>query len=217
MTRLTVAGVWRWVVGASVACGLVLSGCSPGGGSSEGTSPSGSGGVAAPSGSASMSGGYAMDAQGRPVQPVRSWTALTRDPVMDEESPEGVVAFGRYFVAVAERAWNTGDTTELEAISTTECSYCTNLVASIQDMYRSGRWIDGLEYRILSVDEPVAFPQRELKYVVMIHLITSSLRAYDGNRLGKIDPVAERFELHVCRDSTRWTMCGAIGGDDDDA
>lgn len=215
MTRLTVAGVWRWVVGASVACGLVLSGCSPGGGSSEGTSPSGSGGVAAPSGSASMSGGYAVDAQGRPVQPVRSWAALTRDPVMDEESPEGVVAFGRYFVAVAERAWNTGDTTELEAISTTECSYCTNLVALIQERYSDGRWADNLRYQVLTTEAPVKFPQQDVKYVVFLHVSTGSGTYSTGKSVESTLSARERLELHVCRDSDHWTACGAIGTKDD--
>ena len=52
---------------------------------------------------------------------------------MDEQTPEGVEAFARYFVAVAERAWNTGDTTELETISSRECTYCSNLTTLIHE------------------------------------------------------------------------------------
>ena len=218
MTWLTpLGGVWR-IIAVVSTCALVLTGCAPGTGGETGESGKAGPSSAAPSQSSTvqMSGGYVLDAQGRPVQPERSWPDLTRDPLMDEETPEGVEAFARYFVAVAERAWNTGDTTELEAVSSQECSYCTNLMKAVRTMYGTGGWIDGLEYRISSVDDPVEFPQEQLKYVALVHLNTSAIAAFNGNELGTIDQVSERFELHICRASQRWIVCGAIGGEDSD-
>lgn len=217
MTRLTLTDT-AWRIAATVsACVLVLAGCTAG---NEGQSRLvGDAGPisteSSPSTAVQMSGGYVIDARGRPVQPERSWPALTKDPLMDEETPEGVEAFARYFVAVAERAWNTGDTTELEAISSRECSLCSNLVSSIRDDYLAGRWVDGLEYDVLSTDEPARFPQDELKYVIFLRISTGSGVYSTGSAVKENSDTRETLELHTCRDSHHWVACGAIGNRDE--
>lgn len=217
MTRLTIGRRGLRVLAGVVVCCVVVSGCTDGAGQSgeaaeSGGSDSSSG---ASSGAAvEMSGGYVVDARGRLVQPERSWPDLVVDPVMDEESVEGVEAFARYFVAVAERAWNTGDTAELERISSPECTYCTNLGSLIRQKYGDGYWVDGLRYQIDTVDEPIAFPHEELKFAVFVYLRTSALGIYDGQKPKKIEPKAEQLELQICRIPERWIACEGIGGND---
>ncbi len=217
MTWLTpLGGVWR-IIAVVSTCALVLTGCAPGTGGETGESGKAGPSSAAPSQSSTvqMSGGYVLDTQGRPMQPERSWPDLTRDPLMDEETPEGVEAFARYFVAVAERAWNTGDTTELETISSQECSYCTNLTKLIKERYGANQWADGLEYRINSAEDPVRFPIEETKYVIFVHLSTGSGVYSTGTQVRTISSSSETLELHVCRDTDRWLACGAIGTQDE--
>ena len=162
-----------------------------------------------------MSGGYVIDEDGRPLQPERSWPTPTKDPRMDEDSPQGVQAFARYFVVVAERVWNTGDTTELEAISTPECTYCSNLVTAIQEEYLAGHWSDALQHQISKTESPVAFPDEESKYVVMVHLESGGGAYYDGTSVRSPETSREILELHVCRRAGHWLACEAIGSQDD--
>ena len=217
MTWLTpLGGVWR-IIAVVSTCALVLTGCAPGTGGETGESGKAGLSSAAPSQSSTvqMSGGYVLDAQGRPVQPERSWPDLTRDPLMDEETPEGVEAFARYFVAVAERAWNTGDTTELETISSQECSYCTNLTSRINEYYLSGYWSDELRYRIVSSDQPIVFPDDNSKYVMMIRLKSGGGRYYSGGPVKSPATISETLELHICRTNSQWNACEAIGNEDE--
>ena len=217
MTWLTpLGGVWR-IIAVVSTCALVLTGCAPGTGGETGESGKAGPSSAAPSQSSTvqMSGGYVLDTQGRPMQPERSWPDLTRDPLMDEETPEGVEAFARYFVAVAERAWNTGDTTELETISSQECSYCTNLTSRINEYYSSGYWSDELRYRIVSSDQPIAFPDDNSKYVMMIRLKSGGGRYYSGGPVKSRARISEALELHICRSNSQWNACEPIGNEDE--
>lgn len=133
---------------------------------------------------------------------------------MDEETPAGVEAFARYFVAVAERAWNTGDTTELEAISSRECTYCSNLTTLIHDRYRAHQWTDGLEYRVSSAETPVLFPQEKAKYVILLRVVSGSGVYSTGTSVRSITSRSETLEMHICRDGSDWLTCEAIGTED---
>lgn len=213
MTWLTPVGrVLQMMVAVGVCCAAV-SGCGAvdDGPGDSGASASG-GGV--PTGVVQMSGGYEVDGQGRLVQPERSWPELVVDPVMQEESVAGVEAFARYFVAVAERAWNTGDTTELERISSQECSLCSNMISSIGDRYTAGGWVDGLDYGVKSVSAPTAHPQDSRKYSVTLRFTTNALASYDGSSVSPVSDVREVLELHTCWTGQAWVACGAIGSPD---
>ena len=217
MTWLTpLGGVWR-IIAVVSTCALVLTGCAPGTGGETGESGKAGPSSAAPSQSSTvqMSGGYVLDTQGRPMQPERSWPDLTRDPLMDEETPEGVEAFARYFVAVAERAWNTGDTTELETISSQECSYCTNLTKLIKERYGTGYWVDGLQYDISRAGDPILYPQSDLKYAIFLHLQVRGIAYSDGRTVRPVSHATQQLELQACRRDSVWIACGAIGSNDD--
>lgn len=218
MTRLTLAGARGRIVGLLCACVLVAGGCQAG---SQGEPTDDlAGRVTTSSGSSQsipvqMSGGYVIDEDGRPLQPERSWPALTRDPLVDEDSPEGVEAFARYFVAVAERARNTGNTEELENISSSTCTFCTNLVTMIGNDYANGRWLDGLQYRIVKDVSPVMFPDDDQRFAVILYLRSSGLAYYNGDSVVPVAMKNESLELHICRESHRWVTCEAIGGSDE--
>ena len=195
------------------ACCVAVSGCATSG---EGSVASG---VRASDGASStpaiqMSGGYEVDGQGRLVQPERSWPELVVDPVMEEESVEGVEAFARYFVAVAERARNTGNTEELERISSAACTFCSNLSSMISDDYAAGRWLDGMEYNIVKSDKPVMFPDDDKRFAVILHLRSSALAYFNGAEVVSVAERNESLELHICRESDQWKTCEAIGGSD---
>lgn len=218
MTWLTIGRRRLRVLAGVAVCCVAVSGCADGVGRSGGAAASGgsdsSRGAASRAG-VEMSGGYVVDEGGRLVQPERSWPDLVVDPVMKEESVEGVEAFARYFVAVAERAWNTGDTTELKRISSAACSLCSSMVSSIDDRYATGGWVDGLNYDVKSASEPIVHPGDHSKYAVTLRFSTSALASYDGSSVSPISDVREILELHTCWTDREWVACGAIGNPDD--
>ncbi len=217
MTWLTIGRRRLRVLAGVAVCCVAVSGCADGVGRSGDAAASGgsdsSRGVASRAG-VEMSGGYVVDEGGRLVQPERSWPDLVVDPVMKEESVEGVEAFARYFVAAVERARNTGETAELERISSKQCSFCTNLISMIGEEYSDGRWLDGLSYRILEVDGPVVFPNDAKRFAVVVHLRSSGNGYFNGESVVPISKKDESLELHVCRETQEWRTCEAIGSSD---
>ena len=155
--------------------GLAVSACSTGAQSEE-EAPSGtdvsasSGGESSPD--QSMSGGYAVGPDGKLLKPSTGPDPILPDTPasITENTPDAAERFARYFVAVTEYAWNSGDTTRLREISTEDCELCNSMTTSIESGYENGEWVQGLKYRVSQTDRPVPFPHESDKYAVLIHV-----------------------------------------------
>lgn len=55
----------------------------------------------------------------------------------------GMEAFTRYWFAVLDYAYQTGNTGPLKAISRPDCSFCAGLVEAIESAWADGRWVSG--------------------------------------------------------------------------
>lgn len=208
---------------AVLAVGAVaLVGCTTGNGTPSGTVQSGAtaaGATGGPSSAESMSGGYRVGADGKLLKPDDGPVPVppSTPASIGEDTPEAAEEFARYFVAVAEYAWNSGDTTELRAISTTDCEMCTGIAADIDEEVASGGWTQGLEYQVTSTETPTRHPNIDAAYVVIVHVTTRANRTYDGTSLSSLGDLRDLIELHTCRYNDEWRACGGVGARDPEA
>lgn len=163
----------------------------------------------------SMSGGYAVGPDGKLVKPSDAPTpTLPATPTtLTQNTPAAAEDFARYFVAVTEYAWNTGDTTTLREISTDDCILCDGMAHNIETRYGSGGWNQNLRYEITEVNSPLPYPGVPDKHVSILHVRTSVEARYDGYKLERVQPRDELIELHSCFMQS-WTACGGVGADD---
>lgn len=199
---------------AVAAC--LVAGCTAVGGSPSGGASSG-GAAGAPTQSApQMSGGYVVGADGKLLRPTDGPVPIAPTPPasITEDTPEAAEEFARYFVAVAEYAWNSGDTTELRAISTEDCDLCQGVIDDIQKDADKGGWTRDLLYQITEVETPVSHPDKPGAFAIVVHVSTRADVIYDGVSLSSIDPHDELIELHTCLGSEGWQTCGGTGAND---
>lgn len=197
---------------------VALSACTGVGGPTSGATSSG-GAVATPTDSApQMSGDYVVGADGKLLKPTDGPVPIAPTPPasITEDTPEAAEDFARYFVAVAEYAWNSGDTTELRAISTSDCGLCQGLIKDIRAESDSGGWTKDLTYTVHEIETPVQHPTRDEALATVLHIETSTHLAYRSNRLTSHDSQRELLELHSCWNSREWIACGGAGTDDPD-
>lgn len=209
----TAAGFLLAVAGAAVALGACTSQPGPPGAASGGADS----GQSAQSQGVQMSGGYEVGPDGKLVRPPVSLTEPALPDAARPATPDGAESFARYFVAVTQYAWNSGDTARLRAISTQECEMCQSMIDGIEQRYRAGGWNDGLEYAVTQTEAPVPYPGVDGKYAVVIHVDTTPNVAYDGTRFLDGSTSRELIELHTCREDDTWRACGGTGAPDPDA
>lgn len=195
---------------------VALSACTGVGGPTSGGTPSGEA-VATPTDSApQMSGDYVVGADGKLLKPTDGPVPIAPTPPasITEDTPEAAEDFARYFVAVAEYAWNSGDTTELRAISTADCEMCTSMADAVDRVQGAGGWTIGMRYDITEVEPPVEHPRKPNAQVLVLHVTSSSETSYDGSTLGRSQLDRELVEAHLCRVDSEWRLCGGTGADD---
>lgn len=90
-----------------------------------------------------MSGGYAVDEDGTLRRPEMDLEVPELDPAALEYSAEGAELAARYFLALTEYAWATGDTIPMRRFFTDECSRCDHMAQTIEDLYRNDGWEEG--------------------------------------------------------------------------
>ena len=68
-------------------------------------------------------------------------------PVLPEaakaETKEGLEAFAKYWYATLSYAYETGDTSPMEAISSTTCASCLRVKEVVEGWHSEGRWLAG--------------------------------------------------------------------------
>ena len=61
---------------------------------------------------------------------------------MDEESPEGAVATGSYFVQLYPYVYATGDLEQWRAMTRQDCLFCGSVITNVTSLHDSGGWRD---------------------------------------------------------------------------
>lgn len=147
MTSMNVSTPWgirSAAAGAAVAAALMLAGCAGG-------APADPGAVSStPTGSATSS---------PPSTPTPTPTAVYKPadasgpaqnvpvPVLPEvaktETKEGLEAFAKYWFEQLNYAYQTGDMTGFQAITSPNCDYCSKISSSLTTNYSGERWLAG--------------------------------------------------------------------------
>ena len=101
---------------------------------------------ASASSEAAMSGGYQIGPDGVLVRPAQYAADTYTKPELPEEAKEnterGAEAAAEHYLAVATYAWNTGDTSEIAAVSDPESGFAQALIKRIDSEYANG-WTYG--------------------------------------------------------------------------
>lgn len=195
---------------------VVLTACTGVEGLPSGEAVSGGAGGTPTESTPQMSGDYVVGADGKLLRPTHGPTPIAPTPPasITEDTTEAAEEFARYFVAVAEYAWNSGDTTELRAISTADCEMCTAIAEDIDDRTAKGGWSQGLTYDITETEPAILHPDDASIRVVVLHISTSGVSTYDGSQVSPLSVRHELVEVHTCPGVGGWQVCGGVGARD---
>lgn len=72
------------------------------------------------------------------------------------ETPQGAAAFARYYFDVLNRAFASGDATQVRQLSHPGCDACNNLIGAIEEEPDPQERIEGGDYRIVFAESPPA-------------------------------------------------------------
>jgi len=129
---------------------------------------------------------------------------VTKPPAADKATAAGAEAFARYWMAVANQAFATLDSSALATISGPACATCESYIQSIKRSNRDGERYDGGE---ISVKYAAATPLSGTTATVLLVYAVTELRVYD-DRGALIDtvPAKQRVALNFTlqRTSTAW-------------
>ena len=184
MTSHNVPTSWRARSSAAaflVAAGLVLAGCAGGAPADPGTATAAAtesaNASASPSPTPTPSAVYKpADASG----PAQNVPVPVLPEVAKTETKEGLEAFTRYWYAVLDYAYETGDTTSLEDISGPNCVFCTGLRDGIKEAWLDGRWVSGGKIETPAVTATLE-PGTEPHAVVQVLQSAIEIRKSDGS------------------------------------
>ena len=132
-----------------------------------------------------MSGGYQIGPDGVLVRPAQFAADTYTKPELPEEAKEnterGAEAAAEHYLAVATYAWNTGDTSEIAAVSDAESGFAQSLIKKIDDDYANG-WTYGHSLTVdhVLVLEPV--PANETDVPPNTIGVKFSVTAVDGTK-----------------------------------
>ncbi len=155
------------------------------------------------SAASSSSGAYRpADAKGKAQNvPVPVMPELAK-----ENSKAGLEAFIGYYYAVANYASETGDITELEALSDPACGVCTSLNRAPLDSYRDGRWMVGGRVRIPTIE--MQWDPTETSHLAKVQLLQDEISYYnaDGTMGRPADKATNDAFVFVASYQSAWKL-----------
>jgi hypothetical protein len=103
-------------------------------------------------------------------------------PVLPEvaktETKEGLEAFARYWFELLNFAYQTGDISGIQAITSPDCQFCANITSSITTNYQGGRWLAGGKLVVPAAS--TAFERGEDgSYQVIVQVQQGTIRYHD--------------------------------------
>jgi hypothetical protein len=197
--------------------GCFLAGCSNQGSGNDPPSGAADPTDRSPTPELSMSGGYVVGPDGHLLkpsdgpepQPPASPTSI------GDNTPEAAEEFARYFIAVTEYAWNTGDTALLQKISAEDCIICNQMTKAVEERYESGGWTDGLKYVVANESSSQKFPDTANKYAILLQIKTSTTASYSEGELSSVKSETSLVEVQACF-AEHWIVCGGGSTDADE-
>lgn len=159
------------------AAAVALSGCNSGSDpNSTGTSPSVSVTESVtPSATPTPTAAYKpADATG----PAQNVPVPVLPEVAKTETKEGLEAFVTHWFAQLSFAYQTGDISGVEAITSPGCEFCSNITSSLKTNYQGGRWLAGGKIKVpstMTVSEPAA----DELYQVIVQVQQATITYHD--------------------------------------
>ena len=156
------------VVAALIGAGLLLSGCQ-GGGPTPGTSPSASSTSTSPSAtptpSATPSAKYVpASAKGK----AQNVPVPVKPALADQNSKAGLEAFTKYWFALLDYGYQTGDLKTWTELTGSNCPFCDSLKKDIGTVYSDNEWMVGGKLATPSVDAKWQAGVRSQSVVVQV-------------------------------------------------
>ena len=114
--------------------------------------------------------------------------APERPENMDEDSPEGAVATGSYFVQLYPYVYATGDLEQWRAMTRQDCLFCGSVITNVTSLHDSGGWKDPWVHTITETGYSDPGPGSEYSRV---DIVFSQEAAYTYDGTGAEPEVAE--------------------------
>ena len=141
-----------------------------------------------------MSGEYPVLPNGKLGRPV-DWVE-PHEPQLPSAATNmdafGARYFAEYYLNLLAYSINTGNTTTLKETSSPECKVCQSYIDLIGRVYGDGGWVDGKNYTITRIGEPIPHPQTKGLYFVKIHAKNAAYVDYRG---GELHPALESQKI----------------------
>ena len=196
----------------SVLAGLLtLAACSHGEGSNQSgsaQSPQSNSGSHEAAQSIPMSGEYPILPNGKLGRPV-DWVE-PHEPQLPSAATNmdtfGARYFAEYYLNLLAYSINTGNTTTLKKVSSPECKVCQSYIDLIGRVYGDGGWVDGKNYTITRIDEPIPHPQTKGLYFVKIHAKNAPYVEYRERELYPAQENQRIIELEVLEQENRFVI-----------
>jgi hypothetical protein len=176
------------VISALAVSVLALSGCSGGGDPQAGPTASAVGSPEqSASGSASATPSAAPTSKPKPAyKPADAKGRAQNVPVpvkpalADKNTKEGLEAFAKYWFALLNYGYETGDIKLWSASTNSNCAFCSNIKSSLAVGYRDGRWQAGGRLSTPSVQSQ--FKAGSSTQQVVVQVIQEVTRYYKADK-----------------------------------
>lgn len=200
-SRTSLSGPWRACAVAWVSISLMsATACSGGGTPPPGSPPAASqspSGPATPSATPTPTASYKpADATGKAQNvPVPELPEAAK-----AETKEGLEAFARYWYALLNYSYETGDLSGINSISSPSCALCGKVFPGIQKWNGEGRWIVGGTVTVHAVQSTfVKTPNGDFQVAIQSQQQAGSLKNADGTDAQAISESAMLGDLMVAR------------------
>ena len=180
-SRTSLSGPWRACAVAWVSISLMsATACSGGGTPPPGSPPAASqspSGPATPSATPTPTASYKpADATGKAQNvPVPELPEAAK-----AETKEGLEAFARYWFVLLNYGYETGDTSRIDAITSSQCRACERAKAVISGWHEGGRWLAGGKVQTPSVSTTFKVAP-DGNYQVAIQVSQQALSYYNAD------------------------------------
>ena len=170
--RSSISGRVRLTAISCIAAALVLSGCSNSD-SPQGSPSAGPINSASPTASVTHSPSPTpkpapvykpADAKGR----AQNVPVPVKPAVADKNSKEGLEAFAKYWFALLNYGYETGNLTRWSKLTSASCVFCNNIKTSVAVGYKEGRWQAGGRLSASSIDARYTASSTEQQIVAQV-------------------------------------------------
>ena len=188
-------------LGAVVAVGLVVTGCT--------------GGEPEPSPSVEESGGSTPTETPEPTPTETGPAKPERPAAMDRTDGEGAAAAAEYFLSLYGHVLATGDTAEWDAMSWADtCEFCTNVRADAMEIAAAGDTYDGADITISAVS-PGELDTFANAYPVVADFQQAALlrTSPNGEVLEEEAGSSGRLQIDMMHDGSGWRVLALTVGE----